>query len=800
MTTRSSIFCLPSRLAAYTTACAAGLMLATMGAAQEEPTVVEEEMTVTAQRVEQELQDVPISIIAVSAEDLEQRAINDVQELADAAPGVVVSGQSSSTGELALTIRGIGSNTFGLGTESTVGYYVDGVYISRPQGFLNQFLDLERVEVLRGPQGTLWGRNSTGGAINVVTKAPSNQFEGRLFAELGEIDSPESAEEQRFAFSLGGGFSDRAFGRLSVQSNQTEDYTFNELLGRTFDNVDGYSVRGAVTFLPTESVSVTVRADLTDNDSHNNFTLRPGDIGPDSVLGTLLRFYDLDAPADVHRVAANIAPESAYEESGFSLDVNWTSGSGLELQSLTSFREFESRRVADVDASALDFVENVGEFDVEWYSQELKLTGSTDNFDWIGGLYYFHEEGATNVDTVTDLALFQVQFFAASPGLFLFNPSDFCSLGFLAPPTVCGPDYYNFLAPLFGLAQPGNKATGNFFTTLLDTDSYAAYGQVYWHVNDRFTLTAGLRFTEDDKEHSQTTIDFATLLPTTLVDSDSWDGVTPKLGLEYRPNDDVLLYGSVTTGFKSGGFNSISVQPSFDEETITSYEVGVKSTLADRRVTLNASAFHYEYDDLQVAVLFPDRSSVENAAQATVNGAELDVRFRPNRRFSLELGLSLLDDEFDDFFSQNPRDVAIAQDNLNAMGNFDPVAAALAAAAVPLTDLSGRSLQRAPDFSGNLALQYVFPVGSGSLTARGEITMTDDYSFDAFGEFTQDSYELLHANLSWAPGNGRWLFNLYGRNLGDEEYKTAELFARVTGSLQLWAPPASYGLQVAWSF
>ena len=799
MKSRASSSHVWSRLAARAAMCVLCIGPVAVVGAQEEP-VVEEEMTVTAQRVEQELQDVPISIIAVSAEDLERRAINDVQELADAAPGLVVSGQSSSTGELALTIRGIGSNTFGLGTESTVGYYVDGVYIPRPQGFLNQFLDLERVEVLRGPQGTLWGRNSTGGAINVVTKAPSNQFEGRLFAEIGELDAPESADEQRLAFSIGGGFSDRAFGRLSVQSNQADDYTFNELFGRTFDNVDGLSARGGLTFLPSESVSVTLRADLTDNDSHNNFTLRPGDISSGSVLGTLLRFYGLDAPNDVHRVAANIAPVSEYEESGFSLDVNWTADSGLQLQSLTSFRDFDSRRVADVDATPLDFVENVGAFDVEWYSQELKLTGSTERVDWIGGLYYFHEEGLTNVDTVTDLALFQVQFFAANPALFLFNPADFCSLGFIAPTTFCGPDYYNLLAPLFGLAQPGNKATGNFFTTLLETDSYAAYGQLYWHLTDRLTLTTGLRYTDDEKDHIQTTIDFTTLQPTTLVDSDSWDGLTPKLGLEYRPNDDALFYGSITTGFKSGGFNSISLQPSFDEETITSYEVGVKSTLADRKVTLNASVFHYEYDDLQVAVLFPDRSSVENAAQATVNGAELDVRFRPTSRFSLELGVSVLDDEFDDFFSQNPRDVAQVQDDLNAMGIFDPVTLAIAAAGVPLTDLSGRSLQRAPDFSGNLALQYVFPVGSGSLTARGELSMTDDFSFDAFGEFTQDSYELFHANLSWAPGDGRWLVNLYGRNLGDEEYKTGELFARVTGSLQLWAPPASYGLQVAWSF
>ncbi len=762
--------------------------------------VVEDQVTVTAQRVEQSLQEVPISIITVSAEALEDRAISDIQDLADEAHGLVVSGQSSSTGEVALTIRGIGSNTFGLGTESTVGYYVDGVYIPRPQGFLNHFLDVERIEVLRGPQGTLWGRNSTGGALNVVTKNPSAQFRGRLSSEYGELGGPASATEQKFAGSVSGALSDNVFARLSASQADSEDTTFNTFTGRNVDNVDGYGARGSLQFNLSDSTSLLVRADTTDDDSHNNFSLRPN-ISSSSTLGTLLRFYGLQVPTDVHEISANIEPVSQYDESGASIDLTSVLGSGIELQSITSFRQFDSRRVADVDATPLDFVENVGIFDSEWYSQEFKLNGSSDNFDWIAGAYYLHEEGTSNVDNRTDFGLFELHFFASNPGLFLFNPTDFCSLGFIAPTFLCGIDYYSALAGPFGLRLPGNVSSGLFFISELETDSYAGYGQLYWHLNDEWTLTGGLRYTRDDKKHAQNTIDFITQAPARFVESNDWDGLTPKLGVEFRPQDDLMFYGSITTGFKSGGFNSISVQPSFDEETVTSYEIGVKSLLANGKVTLNAAAFHYDYDDLQIAVLFPDRSSVENAAEATINGLELDLFARPSSRFQLELGISVLDDEFDSFSSQDPLEVARVQDALNAQGILDPTTLAIAGSMVPTTDLAGHSLQRAPDFSANAAAQYRFTVGdAGTLSVRGQYTYTDDISFDPFGNLGQSAYGLFNANINYAPKSGNWFVNLYGRNLGDEEYRVGGLFARVTGSLEVWAPPQSAGIQVGINF
>ena len=603
---------------------------ATAQEAEDPAAEMTDEITVTAQRIEESLQDVPISVIAVSGEELERQAILDVQALAEAAPGVVVSNQSSSTGEVSLVIRGIGSNTFGLGTESTVGYYIDGAYLPRPQGFVNPFLDLERVEILRGPQGTLWGRNSTGGAINLVTRAPEGQFKGRLFASASDYAAHGSASGRRYGLSLTGPLTEKVWARASGSATTIEDATWNDHLGQRSDANDGLSFRTGLTFLPSDTLTFTLRADRTDDDSHGAFHLKPGDVSQYSLVGTLSRFYGFENPLDAHRIAANIAPLNPYEENGYSLHVDKVLGGGTaNLTSISSWRDFASSRRADVDAMPLDFVENVGAYESEWWSQEFQVSGDRDRARWIAGLYAFGEEGQAGTDTLTDPALFGVWLFANNPAIFLFNPADFCSLGIFAPPTLCGPAYYGALAPFLGLPLPGTVSSGNVFDTVLDSSSWAGYGQVDWRLGERTTLTTGLRYTSDTKEHSQTTIDFVTLQPTTLALEDSWNALTPKLGLEFRPRDGVMVYGAVTTGYKSGGFNSISLQPSFDEEKITSFEVGVKSRSAGG-VTVNASAFSYDYDDLQVAVLFPDRSTVENAASARILGLDVELLVRPN--------------------------------------------------------------------------------------------------------------------------------------------------------------------------
>lgn len=780
------------------------IAVAAVGQEPEEPdSTVTDEITVTAQRVEEAVQDVPISIVTRSGEQLEQEAIGDVQALAEAAPGVVISGQSPTTGEIAIYIRGIGSSTLGIGTEPTVGYYVDGVYMPRPQAAVNPFLDLERIEILRGPQGTLWGRNSTAGAVNVITRAPESEFRGRLFTSFSEYDSSESATGRRYGLTLTGPVSSKVWARFTGAAAQVEDPTYNDFLGAGADNFDGVTVRGSLTFLPSDSLNFTIRADSTDDDAHANFPFKPFIVSPYSTVGTLNRFYGYADPDDIHRISTDTAPLSPYQESGLSLTVNKAMGGGMNFTSISSSREFDSMRDTDIDGSPNALAANSGAFDSRWWSQEFQLHGASERASWVAGAYAFAEESGTRVHNVADLALLGVWLFANSPQQFLFDPATFCSLGVLAPPSLCGPQYYNAVAPVIGLPATGT-ATPLPFETSLDASLYAAYGQVDWTLSDRVTLTTGARYTADEKDHDQATLDFQTFMPERQALSDSWSALTPRLGLEVRPSDNTMLYGAVTAGYKSGGYNSLSLQPAFDEETVTSYEIGVKSSLADRKVRVNASAFHYDYDDLQVAVLYPDRSVVENAAKARIRGLDLELSARPNRQFAFDLSLEVLDDEFVEFTSLDPVLQAQFVEQLLAAGMIDPAQVLQGgggALPIPPTDLSGNGLPRAPDFSAAAALGYTFDLGrSGSLLVRGEYQYTDDVAFDPFERFVQPSYGLLHAQLRWTSAQGRLFLGAYGRNLGDEEYRLSQFFVNYTGSLAVWAPPAEVGLQFGIDF
>jgi len=764
---------------------------------------VTDEITVTSQRVEEAIQDVPISIITRSGEELEQQAIGDVQALAEASPGVVISGQSPTTGEVAIYIRGIGSSTLGIGTEPTVGYYVDGVYMPRPQAAVNPFLDLERIEILRGPQGTLWGRNSTAGAVNVVTRAPEGQFHGRLFTSFSEYDSSEPADGRRYGMSLTGPVSGKVWGRFTGATAQVEDPTYNDFLDASADNFDGVTLRGSLTFLPSDSLTFTIRADSTDDDAHANFPFKPFEVSPYSTVGTLNRFYGYSEPADIHRISTETPALSLYEESGFSLTVNKAMAGGTSLTSISSWREFDSRRDADIDGSPHVFVTNAGTFNSQWWSQEVQLSGAGERANGVAGADGFGEESGTQVNNITDTALLGVWLFANSPQTFLFDPTTYCSLGFLAPPFLCGPAYYNAIAPFVGLPLPGSP-TPLPFESNLDASLYAAYGQVDWHLSDRVSLTTGARYTADEKDHDQAALNFQTFMPELQQLSDSWSALTPKLGLEIRPRENVMLYGAVTAGYKSGGYNSVSLQPAFDEETVTSFEIGVKSSLADRKVRINAAAFNYDYDDLQVAVLYPDRSVVENAAKARIRGLDFELSARPNPRLAFDLSLELLDDEFTRFTTLDPFLQAQFVEQLLAAFLIDPSQVLLGGGgALPIepSDLSGNGLPRAPDFSATAALRYTFDLGSsGSLTARGEYQYTDDVAFDAFERFIQPSYGLFHAQLRWTSAQGRMFLAAYGRNLGDEEYRLSQFFVNYTGSLAVWAPPTEVGLQVGFDF
>lgn len=793
------------------------LLLAASGSAQEPPDedeppegapVIQDEIEVTAQRVEQRLQEVPISVVVVSGEDMVDRGMGDVQALADAVPGVVVSGHSPVSGEVSLFIRGVGSNTSGLGAEAAVGYYVDGVYMPRPQSLVGSFLDLERAEVLRGPQGTLWGRNSTGGTISLVTKAPESEFRGAVEAALRRFDSPGDAEGTSYGFALTGPLTRNLWGRLSGSSLSVEDAAWNEYLREPSKNLDGFLGRAALSYHADDTLTFTLRADATNDDSHHNFHLKPGDTSRRSIVGTLIRFYGLSNPASVHRVASGDQPVSAFDESGVSLHAYKTLGRGrLNLTSISSSREFASNRRADVDGTALSFVDTEGSYESEWWSQELQLRGAARRANLVVGLYGFGEKGRHLTNARTDPALLSVWFVAANARLFGLDPDTFC---FIANPGLCGPAFYEIFARVNGFPLPGRLVTGNKFDTFLDSSSYAAYGQIDWALGDRFTLTTGLRYTRDDKDYSLETLSMEGGLATEHL-IDSWRKVTPKVGLEFRPRNDLMLYAAASTGYKSGGFNTVSFQQSFGPETMDSYEVGFKVS-SRGGTTFNASAFSYDYDDMQIEVLQLDRSYVANAARAHARGIDLELRLRPNEGLTFDLSMEFLDDQFESFNSLDPAAIARFIDaatsftaSVTDLGSFVDaleLLLELEAAAKTKSDLSGNSLPRAPDLSATASLTYRMDIGrGGALAARGEYQYTDVVAFDSFGRFEQPAYGLLHANLRWSSSlkNG-FSVGFYGRNLANEEYKLTEFHTNYTTSLRVWAPPRELGVRLGFAF
>lgn len=791
--------------------------------------VIEDEIEVTAQRIEESLQDVPISIVAVRGEDIEEQAVTEIHGLADLAPGVIVSGQSSTTGEVAVYIRGVGSNTSGLGSESTIAYYVDGIYMPRPQSFLGTFLDLERAEILRGPHAALWGRNSTGGTINLVTRAPESAFHATARVSRGRFDSPQGAASDRSSLSLTGPLTPKLWGRFSASRTRVEDPAWNEYLAAGSRNLDGVAGRAALTVLATDTLTFNLRADGTDDGSRHNFSLKPGDVSRHSIVGSLIRFYNLPAsPRDVHLVASNELPTSEFQEEGISLHVDKTFRAGaLHLTSISSLREFNSSRRADRDGGALVFADTLGDYDSKWWSHEVYLEGSKDRARWLVGLFGMKEKGWHLTSARTDPGLIGTSIVLSLAPFVGLDPETFCSV---ADPTLCGPEFYEAVAPAFGLPLTGTLETTNKFDTFLESSSYAAYGQIALALGNRLTFTTGLRYSENDKDFFLATLDPEQVDSSFDLDPeapsgdgsglrsyglDSWRRVTPKLGLEFRPRDNLMLYAVSTVAYKSGGFNAVSFQPTFAPELVESHEIGFKVS-SPRGLVLNASAFSYDYDDLQVEMLHIDRSYVENAAAARIRGIDLDLQVRPNSRLGFDVSMEFLDDRFERFESFDPVAVArlaeASQTVFLVLGLvptygygllFDVAATMeeLTERATQRVDVSGAGLSRAPDLSARAAVRYSFGLGKrGELTARGEYQYTDAVGFDAFERFVQPAYGLVHGNLRWSsPKNTFWV-NVYGRNLTDKEYRLSEFYTNYIPSLRLWAPPREVGVQLGFDF
>ena len=698
-----------------------------------------DEIVVTARRRPESLQTVPVSVIALSAKQLESRSVTNLRSLQRFVPNVTFA-PSQGVGEMAgnVFIRGIGQEDFAVGAEPGVGFYLDGVYLGRTFGTLMNITDVDRVEVLRGPQGTLFGKNSIGGAISVVSVLPQPEADHRASVILGNYDRSE------FRAVVNQPLSGRLFARLSGARVRRDGHVrrlapeaspelLEELNWRPVDlhsegDEDNLTGRLQLRWLATDGLTVDLALDRSRKRGHQS-ALHLDRIAPNA--GILPALNDLIAQGLLPGppITADYSPNSLLESNATGR--NWArqefwggsakltrSLSNATLSLLLAYRGLRNRSGIDSDGLPFDITELDLHAKQRQLSAELQLAGSNGPLSYVGGVFLFHEKSRILPSN-------------ANLNNILFT---------------CGCFYAPGAEPLF-ITDPRKLAGG----------SYAAYAQGNYGLTDRLSISLGLRYTHERKRISGQAYQLdAQLQPTDILIGEgrnrgSWNPVTYRAGVEYRLNPDLMAYGSLARGYKSGGFNSRTnfALPNlgfreFKPETALTYEAGVRSQWWHRRLRLNATAFQTDYRDIQLRQIIPGGASViDNAAKARIRGFEVEVAVAPMTGLTLTGAYGHLDPRF--------LDVGTVQG---------------------LT--LDTSFQRTPRHSFTLGAGFERPVGFGILELHTDYSYRSKEQFQILPALNdQKGYGLLDARMTLRASDDRWAIALFGTNLTDVRYRSA---------------------------
>jgi iron complex outermembrane receptor protein len=559
-----------------------------------------EETKVTATKTgETNLQTTPLTITSVSGENLKSSGANSIQDLSLFVPNTEF---THNIGYTQGFIRGIGSPFPGpTAGESNIAYYLDGVYIESGQGLNMDFLDIDRIEVLRGPQGTLYGRNANAGAINIITRKPTDQFEATGSAELGNYN------KRRFDATFSGPIVDKKVkARLTFYSNKQDGLLHNTTsTGNDPRSLDESGVRGTVDIDPSERVNVRLAADYWDartNGPSYKLTSEQGTLG---ALGAKVAadFWDVNTDRPGSTVATNW---------GTSGTINIKLPRNMVFRSITAYRNYESDLAYDCDGSQINKGFVNGGWPVNQVSEELQLNAVWNRWQWITGLFYYNQRTHAKKPTVVQL------------------------------------DYL----------IPGYESENRVDT---ETDSYAAFGSARYALTDRVSLEAGARYAVDRKymaADAVSRIGGISVLELHQRLWDQWQEVLPRFAADYRPTDNAMLYASASRGYKPGGFAFPVIDPTMNKylnpEYIWNYETGVKTEWLDKKLRINAALFFSQYKDMQVYAVVNGVGQQSNAAKATVKGIELESQARPVKGLTLNASISYLKAVYDEFISVVP--------------------------------------------------------------------------------------------------------------------------------------------------
>ena len=771
----------PAIVSASAAVASALVLTAGPARAQESSARLLEEIIVTAQYREQGLQDVPVSISAVTGDTLTRTALQRAEDIQFLVPN------------FNLTETGIGTNAFvrGIGSginqafEQSVGTYVDGVYFGRAQQFRSPFLDLARVEVLRGPQSILFGKNSVAGALNITTARPTDTFEGRIMLS-NEFEDNETIVEA----VLSGPFSDRVRGRIAARSRDLDGYIRNATLDRDEPSREDWTVRGTLEWDFATNATAILRAEIGEFDVTGRHieivNEQPAAAGPFAGLqyNQILRnvFMQDASVSNVGQdeVRSSNGDFSNNESETFSLTVDWDIGE-YNLRSITAHSNFEYDELCDCDFTGATVFNAALQEEYSQFSQEFRLSSPlNDAYDYIAGLYY----------QTSDHDFFDQ----------IIVPAN------------------SILVPAINGQSPGAgnlvSATEASRAATVESDVLSAFAQFNWHFNESFTLQLGGRITNDEREGFRTlsivglggaplpaaqagaplvyanafgisSTNLAALGPQGAFfigqlgelpvsgDRDT-NKFSPEVKLIWDASDTSLLYLSWSEGFKSGSFDfrannrsfytDMATSFEFDDEEASNIELGGKFTLAGGALELNASAFFTDFSDLQISIFDGVLGfNVGNAATAEILGFELDGRWAATDYLTVTGGFAITDFEFTDFengqcyFGQTP--------DTDLDGDGTP----------ELCDYTGNSNQMVSDFQGNVSFDFLFPVSSDyEFTALVDVFYTSEYDASATFDpaLVQDAYTKVNARLGFGPGDGRWEIALLGRNLGDERNLT----------------------------
>lgn len=717
---------------------------ATQDAAADQPAAAEAaepeatgDIVVTARRTEENVQRVPAAISAFSEKTLDRIQATDTTGLQGAVPNLnVVQGRGSSNAAN-IFIRGIGQPDALQTFDPAVGVYVDDVYLSRIRGNQLDLLDVERVEVLRGPQGTLYGKNTIGGAIKFVTRKPGQEFRANGSIAVGSYNQFD------LKGAVSGPLSDTLSAGIAVMRAVRDGYVEDRNNSREYNDRDTVAGRAALAFTPSSSFRFDLAADYAHDDAKLNTGAPINELvhlfTPTVIVPLEQDPEDYDFTVETTPGLPNSTKMTHWGLSGTAaVDLS----DQLTLKSISAFRKLHSKDYIDIDATAAEVGDVLVDVHQKQLSQEVQLTYTGDRLTAVAGLYYLKEDVESHQEAYAD-DLVNLTAFRGILSDLLLGPTNF--------PT--------------------------FLRTIdddLTTHSYAAYANASYALTDALRLSGGLRWTREEKDYFRTTSTFSnsplltSVAPFVFEAKDHWSDLSPMASIDYQFSPSTMAYLRYAKGFKSGGFNGraneVGSATAYDPETADSIEAGLKTTIA-RQLRFNVAVFHNNYKDFQARVSDLDEStvpptpllSVLNAGKLRIRGAELEAAWTPTPELLIDTQIGYLDAEYKDF------------DDLR------------------FTNFGGsRAFQEpafAPKWTMRFGAQYEFDLGgSGDITIGGQARYRSRHALSVDNTFTnseteieglfQKGYWLADARIVWEDESNRFSVGLYGNNIFDKLYKT----------------------------